>query len=321
MYYAKEEIEKVKAIDLYTYLSNYNPSELVHISRDTYCTKTHDSLIISNGFWNWFSKGIGGRSALDYLMKVNGLNFIEAMKQLSECTQSISTEVVSNHINKKNSKFIAPLKNSDYRIAKKYLLMRGIDEGIVQECIDNGLIYQEKDTKNIVFLGLDRDNTPRYAFVRSTGKNRFMHEAIGSHKAFSFKMDSLNKSDTLHVFESAIDLLSYATLLKISHIDWYKENLLSLAGIYRPARERSESKIPIGLNYYLNQNPHIKKLVLHLDNDFPGRQSSLVLREKLEYKYKVIDDPPKSGKDFNDFLLFIKGNISTKKELNTKLER
>lgn len=41
------------------------PDELVPFSKDTFVTKEHDSLKISNGFWYWFSKGIGGKSALD----------------------------------------------------------------------------------------------------------------------------------------------------------------------------------------------------------------------------------------------------------------
>jgi hypothetical protein len=36
-------------VDILTYLRNYEPQELVHVSGDTYCTKEHDSLRISNG--------------------------------------------------------------------------------------------------------------------------------------------------------------------------------------------------------------------------------------------------------------------------------
>ncbi len=32
-----------------TYLRNYEPQELVHVSGNTYCTREHDSLRISNG--------------------------------------------------------------------------------------------------------------------------------------------------------------------------------------------------------------------------------------------------------------------------------
>lgn len=81
-YIAAEDILKAKEMDLMTYLRNYEPQELVHVSGNTYCTREHDSLRISNGKWYWFSQDIGGRSALDYLIKVNGLSFMEAVEAI-----------------------------------------------------------------------------------------------------------------------------------------------------------------------------------------------------------------------------------------------
>lgn len=65
---APELIIQAKQMDLLTYLKNYEPYELVKFSGNTYCTRTHDSLKISNGKWIWWSRGIGGRNALDYLI-------------------------------------------------------------------------------------------------------------------------------------------------------------------------------------------------------------------------------------------------------------
>ena len=42
-------VREVKRMDLLTYLKNYEPYELVHFSGNTYTTRTHDSLKISNG--------------------------------------------------------------------------------------------------------------------------------------------------------------------------------------------------------------------------------------------------------------------------------
>lgn len=72
-YIAPEVVQEAKRMDMLTYLKNYEPYELVHFSGNTYTTKTHDSLKISNGKWMWWSRGIGGRSAVDYLIKVRGL--------------------------------------------------------------------------------------------------------------------------------------------------------------------------------------------------------------------------------------------------------
>ena len=79
-YIAPEVVQEVKKMDLLTYLKNYEPHELVRFSGNTYTTRTHDSLKISNGKWMWWSRGIGGRSALDYLIKVEGYSFMEAVE-------------------------------------------------------------------------------------------------------------------------------------------------------------------------------------------------------------------------------------------------
>lgn len=76
-------IEAARQIDLLSYLQAYEPGELVHVSGSTYCTREHDSLKISNGKWHWFSRGIGGRNALDYLVKVKEMPFPEAVSQLT----------------------------------------------------------------------------------------------------------------------------------------------------------------------------------------------------------------------------------------------
>lgn len=71
-YVDPQTVEKAREMDLLTYLQNYEPNELVRLSDGTYCTRTHDSLKISNGKWMWWSRGFGGYSALDYLIKVKG---------------------------------------------------------------------------------------------------------------------------------------------------------------------------------------------------------------------------------------------------------
>lgn len=47
-FYEPDVVAEAKKLDLLTYLQNYEPQELVHVSGNVYCTKTHDSLRISN---------------------------------------------------------------------------------------------------------------------------------------------------------------------------------------------------------------------------------------------------------------------------------
>lgn len=192
---------------------------------------------------------------------------------------------------------------------------RGIDEEIIQKCIDKGFIYEQKDKHNVVFLGLDSKNNPRYAGLRGTNKTRFMQDASGSDKEFSFRLLSKNNNSSIHVFESAIDLLSYATLLKMSNKDWENENLLALAGVYQPAKDIEESKVPIALKSFLNNN-NIKDIYLHFDSDQAGKMATKSLKNQLEKRYNVYDFTPYIGKDYNDFLIETIKNMSKKKEIN-----
>ena len=107
-YVSPEEIEQAKQMDLLTYLQNYEPQELVHFGGSTYCTREHDSLKISNGKWCWFSRGIGGKSALDYLVKVKGYSFVKAVEKI--VGQGTETSPVFHRQETKNETAIKPEK-------------------------------------------------------------------------------------------------------------------------------------------------------------------------------------------------------------------
>lgn len=308
-YFNKDTIERVKQIDVLTYLQVKEPGELVHYKGETYTTATHDSLKISNGMWYWFSRGIGGKTALEYLIQVREYTFTQAVEIL--LGETYTPYKREEKLTEKN--LILPKKADNNRKAKEYLMSRGIDESIIQQCIDDNLIYQQYPNNNVVFLGLDNNKIPRYAAQRGTNSSRYMQEATGSHKAFSFKIEPKNNTDTLHIFESCIDLLSYATLLKIQDKEWYNQAFLSLAGVYKTNKNIDEIKLPLALNLYLNNNKNIKKIILHLDNDATGRLATESLKKAIIKEYEVIDNPPPKGKDYNDFLcMFL--NINYKKE-------
>jgi len=52
-------LERVRQIDLLSYLREFEPSNLVKVkgTSNVYCTAEHDSLKISNGKWYWWSRG------------------------------------------------------------------------------------------------------------------------------------------------------------------------------------------------------------------------------------------------------------------------
>lgn len=63
----QKNIEAARRITVMQYLETYHPGELVRKTDREYCTRTHDSLIITpaNGFFHWFSRNVGGNNAID----------------------------------------------------------------------------------------------------------------------------------------------------------------------------------------------------------------------------------------------------------------
>lgn len=303
-YIPPEIVKEAEEMDLLTYLQNYEPDELVKIGNGTYTTKTHDSMRISNGLWNWFSEGVGGKNAVSYLMKVKKYSFLEAIETIIG-NVNIRQPIIHKEEKQENIMLVLPEKLNNTNRVETYLMKRGIAPEIIKECIDNNLIYESIPNHNVVFIGLDDNKNPKYAFYRGTNETRFMGESKGSDKKYTFRLKAKTECNRVHLFESAIDLLSYATLMKMKNIDWHKENMISLAGVNSSSKTGENGKIPIAIKEYLEKNPNINEIHLHLDNDEVGRNASKSLQKILSEKYKVLDRPAPVGKDCNDYLRYV----------------
>lgn len=319
-YVDPQAVLEAREMDLLTYLKNYEPQELVRVSGDTYCTRTHDSLKISNGKWMWWSQGFGGYNALDYLVKVRGMSFVEAVETVLG-RQAVKPPVFIKNRNKDEPKtLLLPDKSTTNNKIISYLCGRGIDKEIVKDCIRKGKIFESLPYHNVVFVGFDNDNIPRYASYRSANNIRLLGDCSGSDKHYSFRLGDENRSENVHIFECAIDLLSYATLLKQQGKDYKKASLVSLAGVYSPNKDTNKIKVPVALEKYLSEHPETKKIYIHFDNDRIGKQAATALKSKLNNLYEVVISPPPSGKDFNDFLC-LKNKFHSRKIIGRSEER
>ena len=291
-----EQLARAREMDLLTYLRCCEPDELVSVGGNAYATKSHDSLKISNGEWYWWSRGVGGSSALDYLTTVRRLSLPDAVQRILSAGGVPLAEPPRRKA-RPTKLFSLPPRHADNRRVFSYLRGRGIDPEIINHCIKHGLLYESAQHHNCVFVGFAGDR-PAYAMQRGTLQDkRFVGEVVGSDKRYSFAVPMTpGDSPTLCVFESAIDALSYLTLLKQRGKDWRKANTLSLGGVGKEDRQ-----LPPALSRYLKAAPHITRIVLCLDNDEPGREAAAVLKELLR-GYEVIDRPPVRGKDYNDLL-------------------
>ena len=77
-----EQIDRAKQVNILDHLLKHEPDNVKRIGSAHYL-KDHDSLEISNGLWNWHSQGVGGKNVVDYLIKVRGFSFVDAVRHLA----------------------------------------------------------------------------------------------------------------------------------------------------------------------------------------------------------------------------------------------
>jgi hypothetical protein len=304
-YVEPSELVRVKQIDLLSYLEKRESDELVKLGNDTYTTKSHDSLKLSNDRWYWWSQGFGGKTALDYLVKVKGHSFLDAVQRLGAHEIELPKTRDSKPETRPRQTLALPLPAPNNDAAVAYLSLRGIDPHVIDHCIETGLIYAAKkgNITNVVFVGKNRNGKQAYGAIRGTASD-FKGEAAGSDKRFAFRLNARTRADTVHVFEGAVDVLSYATLVLGTDENWRDLNLLSLGGIPPATTKREQTRLPQSFTQYLADNLQTKHVYLHLDNDEPGINAADMIATALTLrKYDVSVAPPPAGKDVNDYLM------------------
>ena len=331
-YVTPEQIQRAKDISALDYILSHESGAFNQVGSG-YRLKEHPSLVVNDKGFYWHSCDIGGRTALDYLVKVRGYAFVDAVSHLTNKSpapkpaskKSIPAwQMHKDHQPRQHKPsqqhnqqtIILPRRNRDNRRIIAYLQSRGIDKDTITECINRGCLYESAYYHNAVFLGKNERGEARFAAMRAIAGG-FMRDAEGSDKRYGFYIPpndnvTMNSStdcvmpDTnmLAIFESPIDALSHQSLCRQGFIPAYNGWRLSLGG----------TSI-LALVHFLEIHPSINHCYICTDNDLAGNKAAAKLAAKLsnmpEYgTSRAITSqraPPPSGCDWNDTLQIIKG--------------
>ncbi len=289
---SREQIDAAKKMSAIEFLRRYRPEELEYGgSRGEYQLRHHDSFKINGetSLWHWKSRDIGGKSALDYLVHVEGVGFVDAVRAL--CDEQPNIAPLSVFPDKKRN-FILPASAKHYHRVFAYLLSRGISQPVIEACMHMGILYESADYHNAVFVGKDDCGVPRYAFLRGTYSKQekpFRGEVFGSDKQFCFCIPANASTKRVAVYEAAIDAMAHWTLEGMQD-----KHRLSLGGIYAPkAGEVCRGlKNPYALDAFLTRHPEIEEIEVCTDNDSAGRFAAEHIIGAYGDKYRMIDNPP-----------------------------
>ena len=315
--FTEEQIKEVFNTSLVDFAIR-NGFKLKESDRKTFKVENMGGLFIfknGKGFYH-FSRGIKG-NIIDFAKEYLGLDFKEAVQSILgiRAYENVSSFYIYKEQPKKP--FILPPKAENFNRVIAYLVdTRKIDKEIVNYFINQGKIYQSKETTekgifyNCAFVGYDENNIPKYCSLRTPSpKSNFRQDVESSDKHFGFSFKG--KSKILYVFESPIDLLSHMTLFKIDgKIDWKQDSRVSCGGLFNMA-----------IDTYLKNNNNIEHIVFCFDNDFNKEQNYGQDKAKefgQLYKnlgYNCYIQKP-TNKDFNDDLI---EKFKNKKQLDEDL--
>ena len=234
-----------------------------------------------------FPLDIGGKSALDYLIHVEGLGFVEAVRTL--CGEQPSVRLPT-FVEEQKKEFHLPVPAANCRRVFAYLQGRGIAPRVIASCIKMGILYESEGNHNAVFVGRDEEGAARYAFLRGTysrTEKPFRGEVTGSEKAFCFCIPAQGKTNRVAVYEAAIDALAHWTLEGTQD-----KHRLSLGGIYAPKSGTAGFQNPRALDAFLARHPEVDEIEVCTDNDPAGRFAAACIIRAYGQKYRMIDHPP-----------------------------
>ena len=253
-------------------------------------TAEMDSLRIKDRCtWFRYSQNTGG-DAITFLQQFCGKSFPEAVEYLLTFHgKARDAPIPQPKPISPKQKFSLPPRNADDRRVFAYLRKRGIAAQVIRQFLNSGLLYEDAEHHNCVFVGKNSAGQVKYAGLRGTydreGKG-FRGDVTGSDKRVGFALPYDRSSDQVFVFEAPIDLMSYLTLHRNT------PNALALCGLYDGA-----------LQAYLTDHPQIKRIELCLDADEPGQKAAQQLQEKYQLQgYAVTVEKPRCGKDWNEYL-------------------
>ena len=288
IYFTDEQKLRASEVDLERFLLSQG-EELIRSGPEKRLKRDHSVTIRGNGWYDHAIKEGGG--PVSFVQRFYNLSYPEAMSMLLGGEQGQPLQRAEPKQERVPKPFELPPAHSDMRRVYAYLMrQRFISRDVLSEFARAGLIYEDAEHHNAVFVGNDEHGVARHAHKRglySFGEG-FKRNAAGCDARYSFHC--FGSSDRLYAFEAPIDMLSFITL---HPEEWQEHSYVALCGVSGHA-----------LLWMLEQIPALQQVTLCLDNDEAGIKASQRLTETLQVKgYGQVGVLLPQGKDWNNDLV------------------
>ena len=238
----------------------------------------------------WYShyEQAGGH-AVGFVMRYLGKSFDEAVNELNvEYTKYDFTP----HQSKNRQRIQMPKRSENtYRMFMYLRNVRCIAPEIINSFYKLGILYEDAERHNCVFVGRDDNGRAGHCHTRST-VSKFRQTLEGSKAEYAFHYNG--HDDTIYAFEAPIDMLAYITM---NPDGWQNHSYVALCSVSDKA-----------LMHQLEIHPDLKKIVLCLDNDEAGQSATQRIKESLSQKgYTDVRVEVPLNKDWDEDLQVLSG--------------
>ena len=269
IHFTEEQKLQANAVDLMEFL-RFKGEPLVRSGLEFRMASNHSVTVQGNEWYDHAAEKGGG--PVTFLKEFYGMNYQEAVLALLNEDVSQLCPRVNKPKEKVKKPFELPPANKDNRRVFAYLLKhRHLDRDVLTTFVKLGLVYEDQKYHNAVFVGMDKDGTPRHAHKRSTNSQGKSFRMTVEGSDFRYAFNWPGSSNQLMVFEAPIDMLSFIS--KFHDSAWARHSYVALCG--------TSSQPMLGM---LERYPQIDTVHFALDNDQAGqlamRRLAALAREK-----------------------------------------
>ena len=286
IHFTEEQKQRAAAVDLEEFL-RCRGETLLSSGREKRLASDH-SVTVRGNEWYDHAEERGGH-AVSFVQRFYGLSYPDAVTMLLGGELGTAYPSAGERTEEPAKPFVLPSTNKDMRRVFAYLIKhRSIARDVVAHFAKAGLLYEDAEYHNAVFVGTDAEGIPRHAHKRSANSygKAFRLNVEGSDPRYSFHYVGTDRS--LYVFEAPIDMLSY---ISMNPQQWQEHSYVACCGTsIQPVLER------------LRQNPKLDTVYLCLDNDEAGEDACDGMLDTLEDMGYDVERLRPEGKDWNDDL-------------------
>lgn len=166
IHFTEEQKLRASSVDLAEFLRRQG-EKLIPSGREKRLASDHSITVRGNEWYVHAAEQGGG--PISFVQNFYGLSYPEAVTRLLDGEQGQVYEPAQKQKEEPKKEFVQPPANQEMRRLYAYLLKkRHIDRDVLNAFVRAGLVYEDANYHNAVFIGKDEHGVVRHAHKRST---------------------------------------------------------------------------------------------------------------------------------------------------------